>query len=809
MAPKRATKSTENTVFVRFTPASSEVSRNHLEEFFSEIGPIKKCSVISSKEKGGLGYGFVKFVASEDAEEAEKSCNGKSLTIQGKNFKLKVELASQPTDRNHQDHPRRDDNARSTETTVVSKEKWLTEKSDDLENETLTKRKRTSRVIIRNLSFYANEQHIRSAMEKEFGPVLEVTLPRVDDKLHRGFAFVTFEHVAHARQATAPRKKPLEIKKRPVAIDFAVSKTVHQKTHQQEEARHGYDENKEDSPLDNDEFEKGGRDNEDDDDDDDDDNEEHRVDDNDESESQEEGESDDKHHSEDRVESEEQKEAPEVDEAVVEHKTVFIRNLPFDTTRTDIFELMRKFGHIESIHPVMNQETGVFKGTAFCEFTHPGAATRALEAAGSTDAMETKQNNQQGDGVGLYLRGRHLRLDLAIDKRTASTLSLEKQGGRVPGRDRRYLYLAKEGYVANQSPDADSPKLEAWESLPEGDQLKRQRAQADKNTKLKSPLFFINPNRLSIRNLAKHVDEAEFKKLCVTGTQRGLAAGLVNEEDIICYWRATGDMSARDIVKRVNESKEKNEPLIPEFDTGNIKQYIPSVFIDRDVTSSKREKAPSRGFGFVDFTHHAHALACLRELNNNHVYTADYVAGGKKATDAKRSAKRKKKKDSLSPGEFVSNDGRVLIPRLIVEFTVENKAKAQKQATNRAKQQANIEKQRLEQREKRKEIKEEGKKTKSRGKKQREKKRKQREQGDAEPEIEETEDQKATPKQPLDDTGIVSPMKVKPSKKRKTKNADDQNFDKLVKSYADSFSSSMPTEKDQARSKLTEKRWFD
>jgi RNA recognition motif-containing protein len=51
----------------------------------------------------------------------------------------------------------------------------------------------------------------------------------------------------------------------------------------------------------------------------------------------------------------------------------------------------------------------------------------------------------------------------------------------------------------------------------------------------------------------------------------------------------------------------------------------------------------SRGFAFVEFTHHAHALACLRELNNNPVY-AVYAT---------------------------TNSGRGQA-RLIVEFTLEN-----------------------------------------------------------------------------------------------------------------------------------------
>ena len=45
------------------------------------------------------------------------------------------------------------------------------------------------------------------------------------------------------------------------------------------------------------------------------------------------------------------------------------------------------------------------------------------------------------------------------------------------------------------------------------DRAKRERAFADKSTKLRSPLFFINPNRISIRNLNKEVNESQLKSL--------------------------------------------------------------------------------------------------------------------------------------------------------------------------------------------------------------------------------------------------------------------------------------------------------
>ena len=47
------------------------------------------------------------------------------------------------------------------------------------------------------------------------------------------------------------------------------------------------------------------------------------------------------------------------------------------------------------------------------------------------------------------------------------------------------------------------------------------------------------------------------------------------------------------------------------------------------LLAALRGGAPqSRGYGFVEFRHHAHALACLRELNNNSEYGRKHAQGG-------------------------------------------------------------------------------------------------------------------------------------------------------------------------------------
>jgi nucleolar protein 4 len=710
----QATKSTDNTIFVRFLPPSSDVNRWHLEEHFSQVGPIKKCSVISNKEKGGLGYGFVKFVSQQDALTASKQCNDTFLIVDGKNYKLKVTLASNQDDDGKSRQPEKNiidtkpqqqsnvkklstsqkevESQKHTVTNIPSKENESEIK--DAEELLLAKRKRTCRVIIRNLSFYANENHIRTVLEKEYGPIVEITLPRVSETLHRGFCFVTFESALHARKATEPRKEPLNIKNRAVAIDFALAKAVHQKSRNEtttnDESSSDNDENK-DNEEDEDHNMDDAAANQDEEGKDDDDSNEENDDDDDDEESLVESENEKTQLDSGSKTKKPRHQAPEIDEGVAQSKTIFLRNLPFDTTRDDIFQLMRKFGHIESIYPVMEKDTGVFKGTAFCTFRDSEAASRALEASATSGNLNNSQRSLLAEGgEGIQLRGRRIFIDLAVDKQTASTLTLEKKDGiKSSGKDKRCLYLSSEGYVSSQTADSNVTDIKSWENLPESDQLKRQRALTDKTTKLKSPLFFINPTRLSIRNLAKHVDEIVLKDLCVKALRLGLENNLVKVDDQVAFWRASLGLGTREIMKKLNEATaaEDKDPIIPEFQEKNVKRFIPSVFIDRDFSSSKKEKGVSRGFGFVDFTHHIHALACLRELNNNIDYSAEYVANGKQALllRGKRN-KPSKKKGALQDGD---NQNSVRIPRLIVEFTVENKVKAQQQVAKREKQRAN------------------------------------------------------------------------------------------------------------------------
>lgn len=863
-------KKTANTVFFRYSPVENSITRKHFESFFSDIGPVKKCSLIrqekrqsETNQRDAKGFGFCKFTCEEDAVSAAKSLNETHLQLDyGQKVQVWVELADDSATTEKQGpekvRPQKNDLPEGTPGPEAK-----AQSTDDIM--ALQTKKRTSRVIIRNLSFYASEHNIRQVMEQQFGEVVEINLPLVptlDESTetnqkkkkrpqHRGFAFVTFANKVGAQKAVdaCSGDGPVMIKNRPVAIDFSVPKVQHKRM-KQEEMDGGDNTDSESESDDQEEVVDNENENDEDDDTKSDKGQEDSTD-----ESEDDGSESSQSESDDDDESMEEAEKEEEDDAAKipkdSHKnSVFLRNLPFDTTRHEIFTLFSKYGHIDGIYLVKDKETGIEKGTGFVKFRNEGGCLRALEAGKggevSNNDFKAGKNMIGADVVsgGIYLKGRRIFVDMAVDRSTADSLKVQRDENGKPidkkiGKDKRNLYLKGEGRVeSNEGSRSHDP--DAWENLPETDQLKRGHAHQEKSTKLRSPLFFINPFRLSIRNLSKNVDEKQLKELVVRGIRKGIERNLVTKDDMIAHWRAGGEMDTRAILEKISEC-EKEGSFIPSFDDRKIKQYVPSVFIDRNYettlkqsTKSKAERllAPSRGFGFVEFTHHAHALACLRELNNNTDYSAEYVSGGKRAIQIKkqRSKKTKSKKnmmndstdleDGPSSATFVGDDGKVRIPRLIVEFTVENKAKARKQAENKAKRLENAKKQKFAA----KEAAEDGgeqkeKKKMGRGAQQRAKKRKMAEEGllEARDESNFKDDkhhkkQKREEEMVRDNKSEAKKKGIKPPKKVKNDEKEERRFEDMVQSYKKTFSSAPEKVVDVqglTRVDVVKKRWFE
>ena len=120
---------------------------------------------------------------------------------------------------------------------------------------------------------------------------------------------------------------------------------------------------------------------------------------------------------------------------------------------------------------------------------------------------------------------------------------------------------------------------------------------------------------------------------------------------------------------------------VPLAERTEKKKAVPNVKSTRNIKSCKvmldldRIRAVYRRAGDTDsleFTHHLHALACLRELNNNATYCDMAGASGGMDDEVKKAGKKSAK------------------PKLIVEFALENmrKVKILKERSSQMKRKA-------------------------------------------------------------------------------------------------------------------------
>ncbi|XP_058580365.1 RNA-binding protein 28 isoform X1 [Neofelis nebulosa] len=502
------------TLFVGRLPPSARSEQ--LEELFSQVGPVKQCFVVTEKgSKACRGFGYVTFSMLEDVQRALKEIT----TFEG--CKINVTVAKKKLRKK-------------------SKEKGENENSESPKKELKPKNPKVAdkkaRLIIRNLSFKCSEDDLRTVFA-QYGAVLEVSIPRKPDGKMRGFAFVQFKNLLEAGKALKSMNMK-EIKGRTVAVDWAVAKDKYKNTqsasapgekrlgpkHQDLSKENGREE--EDGTEEEEDEEEEGEDNkearvtkpaqipknselchcrairkaptvesseEDHSDEDSDLEESGSVDDGDElaesdTDSEQQGDEDV------QVSKKKKRKLPS---DVNEGKTVFIRNLSFDSEEEELGELLQQFGDLKYVRVVLHPDTEHSKGCAFAQFMTQEAAQKCLEAA-----------SPETEGGGLKLDGRLLRIDLAVTRDEAAKLQTKKVKKPTGTRN---LYLAREGLIRAGT--------KAAEGVSAADMAKRERFELLKHQKLKDQNIFVSQTRLCLHNLPKAVDDKELRKLLLNATR--------------------------------------------------------------------------------------------------------------------------------------------------------------------------------------------------------------------------------------------------------------------------------------------------
>nr|KAF6338437.1 RNA binding motif protein 28 [Pipistrellus kuhlii] len=578
------------TLFVRRLPPSARSEQ--LAELFSQVGPVKQCFVVTEKgSKACRGFGYVTFSMREDVQRALKEIT----TFEG--CKINVSVAKKKL-RNK------------------SKEKGGNENSESPKKEQKSKKAKVAdkkaRLIIRNLSFKCSEDDLKTIFA-QYGAVLEVNIPRKPDGKMRGFAFVQFKNLLEAGKALKSMNMK-EIKGRTVAVDWAVAKDKYKNTQSasapgeekqpepklqkpgkvngRKEEVMKEEEDDDDGDMEEDDDDGDTEEEEEDEDGDDEEEEENKKskvtkcvqihtravkrpvpsessdeDHSDEDSGLEEGESvdsgEDLAQSDTDTEEQEDKDVHvskkkkrKLPSDVNEGKTVFIRNLSFDSEEEDLGELLQQFGDLKYVRIVLHPDTEHSKGCAFAQFMTQEAAQKCLAAA---SAETERQGCNLLQGGGLKLDGRQLKVDLAVTRDEAAKLRTKKVKKPTGTRN---LYLAREGLIRAGT--------KAAEGVSAADMAKRERFELLKHQKLKDQNIFVSRTRLCLHNLPKAVDDKQLRKLLLTAT--GGEKGV-----------------------RIKECK--------------VMRDLKGVY--------GKVKGQSLGYAFAEFQEHEHALTALRHINNN------------------------------------------------------------------------------------------------------------------------------------------------------------------------------------------------
>lgn len=507
------------TLFVNRLPPSARSEQ--LEELFSQVGPVKQCFVVTEKgNKTCRGFGYVTFTTPEDVQKAFKEIT----TFEGCKINLTV---AKKKPRNKPKEKRENENSETPKKEPKPKKAKVADKK--------------ARLIIRNLSFKCSEEDLKTTFT-QYGTVLEVNIPRKPDGKMRGFAFVQFKNLLEAGKALKSMNMK-EIKGRTVAVDWAVAKDKYNNTqsvsapvekqpttkHQElggkndrEKEKMGEEEEMEEDDSDiEEEYEEEEEEEQ--------GNKESRVtkpvlgqkravkralsENSEEENSSEDSDLEDRDSmdsGEDLSQNDSSTEEQEQEEVQVskkkkrklpsdvnEGKTVFIRNLSFDSEEDDLGELLQQFGDLKYVRIVLHPDTEHSKGCAFAQFMTQEAAQKCLGAA-----------SPETEGGGLKLDGRQLKIDLAVSRDEAAKLRTKKVKKPTGTRN---LYLAREGLIRAGT--------KAAEGVSTADMAKRERFELLKHQKLKDQNIFVSLTRLCLHNLPKAVDDAQLRKLLLSATK--------------------------------------------------------------------------------------------------------------------------------------------------------------------------------------------------------------------------------------------------------------------------------------------------
>ncbi|KAJ6060487.1 hypothetical protein N7444_002341 [Penicillium canescens] len=412
------------------------------------------------------------------------------------------------------------------------------------------------KLIVRNLPWTIKEPEDLSVLFRSFGKVKHATLPKKNGKL-AGFGFVILRGRKNAEKALQ-NVNGKEIDGRTLAVDWAVEKDVWETTKKEDEEEEPK-EDKEDVEMED-------------------------------ADGHLEEPSDDETSSEgsDDEEDNDLDELDELDEDAEEqddnrnNSTIFLRNLPFTATDDSLYEHFTQFG------PLRPRGNDVM-------------APNKDKPKANTAMKHSVLQDENTDPSGRYtLEGRVLQVARAVSKGQAAKLEEEGVSRRlVRDTDKRRLYLLGEGTIPTNSP--------LYKKLSPSEIKMREESFKQRETFIKkNPALHLSLTRLAIRNIPRHINSKDLKQLAresvvnfAKDVKKGVRQPLSREEQ----------QRSRDTMKELEQLRKQKK-------MGIVRQ-AKVVFETREGTkvSEKSGGGRSRGYGFIEYFTHRHALMGLRWLN--------------------------------------------------------------------------------------------------------------------------------------------------------------------------------------------------
>eukprot|EP00388_Colpodella_angusta_P004416 GDKJ01014598.1.p1 GENE.GDKJ01014598.1~~GDKJ01014598.1.p1 ORF type:complete len:736 (-),score=275.23 GDKJ01014598.1:315-2330(-) len=335
---------------------------------------------------------------------------------------------------------------------------------------------------------------------------------------------------------------------------------------------------------------------------------------------------------------------------VNERKTVFVRNVPFEATETELIQTFKKFGSIDFAKIVKSKVDGSSRGTAFIKFRSIFSAEKVMqeeaevqnrlaEASGTAFGNMAQATGSRAakialtaplEDLGVSLHGRRLICSSAVTPSESAQLTVKKgEDGNESSRGKRRTMLEKlkigkidlsdEAALSGMSKADAKRRNDAWDTI-------------EKRTA--NPNITLNPLRLSVQNLPVVADGAQLREALAKALiknaagRKELLSFCPNEEDKAKLLAWSNGLKGELDFKRDQKHDEVIPKALRKAFASAYHAAVPKVHVVKDTERTIEKDDGSKvhrsmGFAFVEMKSESLSRAAILSLNNDPTAFAD------------------------------------------------------------------------------------------------------------------------------------------------------------------------------------------